>query len=210
MRKATISFVTSACLSVYLHETTQLSLEGKSWNKNFSNICRENSSCIKIWHKKQVLYMKTNILCISITSYSVLLRMRNVSDKSLEKIKTHILSYVYWTVHHLDSWKETKLMSPALLFHYLMLNMLRMLIHPPSGACDLFVELFHGLYCSGSMRVGVTLWFGWCGVVSGCRLQPVVATSFTQQYKKLPHWKLTHVKHYKYKQWASLTVDKFT
>jgi len=39
----------------------------------------------------------------------------------------------------------------------------RMLIHPSSGACDLFVELFHGLYCSGSMCVGVTLWFG-CGV----------------------------------------------
>jgi len=38
-----------------------------------------------------------------------------------------------------------------------MLNMFRMLIHPPSGACDLFVELFHGLYCSGSMCVGVTL-----------------------------------------------------
>jgi len=36
-----------------------------------------------------------------------------------------------------------------------------MLIHPSSGACDLFVELFHELYCSGSMRVGVTLWFGW-------------------------------------------------
>jgi len=58
-------------------------------------------------------------------------------------------------------------MSLALLFHYLMLNMFRMLIHPPSGACDLFVELFHGLYCSGSMLVGVTLWFGWGGVVSG-------------------------------------------
>ena len=40
-------------------------------------------------------------------------------------------------------------MSLALLFHYLMLNMFRMLIHPSSGACDLFVELFHGLYCSG-------------------------------------------------------------
>jgi len=40
-----------------------------------------------------------------------------------------------------------------------------MLIHQSSGACDLFVELFHGLYCSGSMCVGVTLWFGWCGVV---------------------------------------------
>jgi len=39
--------------------------------------------------------------------------------------------------------------------------MFRMLIHPSSGACDLFVELFHGLYCSGSMCFGVTLWFGW-------------------------------------------------
>jgi len=58
-------------------------------------------------------------------------------------------------------------MSLAFLFHYLMLNIFRMLIHPSSGACDLFVELFHGLYCSGSMRVGVTLWFGWDGVVSG-------------------------------------------
>ena len=41
-----------------------------------------------------------------------------------------------------------------------------MLIHPSSGACDLFVELFHGLYCSGTVCVGVTLWFGWGGVVS--------------------------------------------
>ena len=55
-------------------------------------------------------------------------------------------------------------MSLAFLFHYLLLNMFRMLIHPSSGACDLFVELFHGLYCSGSMCVGVTVWFGWGGV----------------------------------------------
>ena len=59
-------------------------------------------------------------------------------------------------------------MSLALLFHYLMPNMFRMLIHPSSGACDLFVELFHGLYCSGVMCAGVTLWFGWGGVVPGC------------------------------------------
>jgi len=54
----------------------------------------------------------------------------------------------------------------ALLFLYLMLNMFRMLIHPSSGACDLFFELFHELYCSGSMCVVVTLWFGCAGVVS--------------------------------------------
>ena len=63
-------------------------------------------------------------------------------------------------------------MSLAFLFPYLMFNMFRILIHPSSGACDLFVELFHGLCCSGRMRVGVTLWFGWGGVVSGCKLQP--------------------------------------
>jgi hypothetical protein len=42
-------------------------------------------------------------------------------------------------------------MSLALLFHYLMLSMFRMLVYPSSGACDLFVELFRGLCCSGSM-----------------------------------------------------------
>ena len=61
-------------------------------------------------------------------------------------------------------------MSLAFLFHYFMLNMFRMLIHPSSGACDLFVELFHGLYCSTTKRVGVTLWFGWGGVVFGCSI----------------------------------------
>jgi len=63
-------------------------------------------------------------------------------------------------------------MSLASLFLYLMLNMFRMLIHPSSGACDLLLELFHGMYCSGLMCVVVTLWFGCGGVVSGCRLQP--------------------------------------
>ena len=55
-------------------------------------------------------------------------------------------------------------MSLALLFHYLML-MFRMLIHPSSGACELFVELFHGLYCSGSMCwCYVVVWLWWCGI----------------------------------------------
>ena len=71
-------------------------------------------------------------------------------------------------------------MSLALLFLYLMLNMFRMLIHPSSGACDLFVELFRGLYWSGSMCVGVTLWFGSDGVVSVCKLKQ--ASLFNAQH----------------------------
>ena len=35
----------------------------------------------------------------------------------------------------------------------------------------LIVDLFHGVCCSGTMCVGVTVWFGWGGVVSGCRLK---------------------------------------
>jgi len=50
--------------------------------------------------------------------------------------------------------------------------MFQMLVHPSSGACDLFVVLFHGLCCSGTMCVGVTVWFSWGGVVSLCRLKP--------------------------------------
>jgi len=59
-------------------------------------------------------------------------------------------------------------MSLALLFHYSMLNMFRMLIHPSSGACGLFVALFHGLYCS--VRIDVIalayLFSGECLVVT--------------------------------------------
>jgi len=59
-------------------------------------------------------------------------------------------------------------MSLALLFHYLMLNMFRMLIHPSSGACDLFAELFHGLYCSVRIEVFALayLFSGECLVVT--------------------------------------------
>jgi len=59
-------------------------------------------------------------------------------------------------------------MSLALLFHYLMLNIFRMLIHPSSGACDLFVELFHELYCSVRVEVFALayLFSGECSVVT--------------------------------------------
>jgi len=62
--------------------------------------------------------------------------------------------------------------------------MFRMLIHPSSGACDLFVELFHGLYCSGSMCVGVTLWYDWGGVVSVCRLKHLVPQDDARSNKR--------------------------
>ena len=54
-------------------------------------------------------------------------------------------------------------MSLALLFHYLMLNMFRMLVHPSSGACRViwWVVLlwFDVCWCYGVVRLG------WCGIL---------------------------------------------
>jgi len=57
-------------------------------------------------------------------------------------------------------------MSLAFLFHYLMLNMFRMLVHPSSGAFVLFVELFHWvvLLWFDVCRCYVVVWLGWCGI----------------------------------------------
>jgi len=59
-------------------------------------------------------------------------------------------------------------MSLALLFHYLMLIVFRMLIHPSSGVGDLFVELFHRLYCCVRIEVFALsyLFSGECLVVT--------------------------------------------
>jgi len=60
-------------------------------------------------------------------------------------------------------------MSLALLFLYLMLNMFRMLIHPSSGACDLFVSYFMGCIdlfrCVLVLRCGlaVVVWYPYAG-----------------------------------------------
>ena len=48
-------------------------------------------------------------------------------------------------------------MSLALLFHYLLLNMFRMLVHPSSGACDL-LWIYFMCWCYSVVRLG------WCGI----------------------------------------------
>jgi len=54
--------------------------------------------------------------------------------------------------------RETNLMSLALLFHYLMPNMFRVLMHPSSGACDILLSYYMGCialvrYVCGSFGV---------------------------------------------------------
>jgi hypothetical protein len=55
------------------------------------------------------------------------------------------------------------LMSLALLFHYLLLNMFRMLVHPSSGACDLLWIYF--TCCIALVQCVLVLQCGSAGVV---------------------------------------------
>ena len=58
---------------------------------------------------------------------------------------------------------QTNLISLALLFHYLLINMFRMLVHPSSGACDLLWIYFMG--CIALVRCVLVLRCGSAGVV---------------------------------------------
>ena len=55
-------------------------------------------------------------------------------------------------------------MSLASLFHYLPLNVFRMLVHPSSGACDLLWICFMGcialVRCVLVLRCGSAGWYG--------------------------------------------------
>ena len=66
-------------------------------------------------------------------------------------------------------------MSLVLLFHHLLLNMFRMLIHPSSGACDLL--WIYVLCCIALVRCVLVLrcgLVGWCGILmqAEAQLQP--------------------------------------
>jgi hypothetical protein len=56
-------------------------------------------------------------------------------------------------------------MSLDLLFHHLLLNMIRMLVHPSSGACDLWIYF---MCCMALVRCVLVLRCGsagWCGIL---------------------------------------------
>jgi hypothetical protein len=80
------------CLSNCPHGTTQLPIDGFSWNSKFVyffKICQGNSSFIKIGHEQQVIYMKTSIhLWPNLTQF--LLEWEMFQTKVVEKSKMHI------------------------------------------------------------------------------------------------------------------------
>ena len=81
-------------------------------------------------------------------------------------------SYVLWTVHHLCSWiKIDQLDFTCFIISLFTAQHVSNVSTSIFRSLRLIVDLFHVLYCSGSMCVGVAVWFGWGGVVSLCRLK---------------------------------------
>jgi hypothetical protein len=91
--KATISFLMSARPSARPHGTTRLPLDGFLWNSTFeyfSNICSENSK-FHSTNTKITGTLHEDQHTFIIISRSILHNMRNVSYKSLQKVKTNSL-----------------------------------------------------------------------------------------------------------------------
>ena len=87
LRKATISFV----VSVLPHGTNRLPLETFSWNsifQDFSKICPENSSVVKIGEYR-ICYMKTDVHFLSYLAH-FFLEWEMGQTNIVEKIKPHI------------------------------------------------------------------------------------------------------------------------
>ena len=92
----------------------------------------------------------------------------NLTTLYISRSRHIFQSHVYWTLHHLDSWIKIVTCFIISLFTAQHVSNVSTSIF---RSFRLIVDLSHGLYCSGSMCVGVTAWFGWGGVVSLCRLK---------------------------------------
>ena len=84
------------CLSISLyvrsHATTPLPLHGLSWNvifEYFYKICQENSRLLNLIRITGTLL--ENQCTFMITCRLILVRVRNISDKVVQKVKIHIL-----------------------------------------------------------------------------------------------------------------------
>ena len=80
--------------------------------------------------------------------------------------------YVYWTVHHLESWiKPDQFDVICFIISLFTAQNISNVSTSIFRSLRFSVDLFHVLYWSGSMCVGFMVWFGWGGVVSLCRLK---------------------------------------
>ena len=85
------------------------------------------------------------------------------SDVTIKCKKSAYNSYVYWTVHHLDSWiKIDQLDVTCFIISLFTAQHVSNVSTSIFRSLRLTVDLFHALCCSGSMCVGVLAPEDWC------------------------------------------------
>ena len=81
-------------------------------------------------------------------------------------------------------------MSLALLFHYLLFNMFRMLVHPSSGACDLLWIYF--MCCIALVRCALVFGvarLGWSGILMQAEAVLTHRNTNTHRTRAIQHMK---------------------
>ena len=115
----------------------------------------------------QVCILSTYVPFLSLAKWQLFL-----ADNPLFSKIPCCQSYVYWTMHHLDSWVKRDQLD-ATSFIITLFNAQRVSDVNTSILRSLqLIRWVTSWVVSGSMCVGVTLQCGYDGVVSVCRLKP--------------------------------------
>ena len=88
-------------------------------------------------------------------------------SESIGSSNSLLKSYVYWTVHHCDSWRirnQLDVTSYKVLLHFFYAQHVSDINTSITGACDFFIESPHCSCVLVSMCVGVSVWLGWGGI----------------------------------------------
>ena len=113
-------------------------------------------------------------------------------------------------MHHFDSWIKLDQLDVTCFIISLftaqhVLNVSTSIFR----SLQLIVHLFYVLYCSGSMCVGVTVWFGWGGVVSLCRLKLCFSLHKDTTPPQPNHTVTpTHIEPEQYNTWNKSTISR--
>ena len=126
-----------------------------------------------------VEYRWTNLMSLALLFHYLMLNMFRMLVQPFSEACDLLWIYVMWCIALVRcvlvlrcgsaGWcgifMQAFLMSLVLLFHYLLLNMFRMLVHPSSGACDLlwiyFMCCIALVWCVLVLQCGLV---GWCGI----------------------------------------------
>ena len=162
----------SEVLSVNLQNKKIINKE--KWRDNLCSVCIPGI-CLEVLRK----YTKVSCYCtrywVRVIHVSVWMRSANpwISVRILFiRSDSYIFSefYVYWTVHHLDSWIKTdRLDVTCFIISLFTVQHVSNVSTVIFRSLRLIVDLFHVLYCSGSM------WY------------PYAGWSFTSACIRIPH-----------------------